>query len=268
MTDLDGTLLNSETKVSPRNFEVFETLKEKKIARVAATGRSLYSSQKVLPEDFPLDFLIFSSGAGVLDWKSKEVIRACSLEQSEICAAAEFFLESNLDFSIHHPIPDTHKFHWYASTEPNPDFLQRLGLFQQFAHTGDYRHINAATQLLAVTDDCRDLIPELEKRFSGLNIIRTTSPLNGNFVWVEVFPTGVSKGLAGAWLCDRLEINHNHSMCIGNDYNDLAMLEWTSSPFIMSNAVHELRQLFPNAPDHNHDGFAWAVEAWLQKLGL
>lgn len=266
LTDLDGTLLDANSRVSPRNLAMFATLKEKQVVRVAATGRSLFSTRRVLDEDFPIDFLVFSSGAGILNWQSKELVRASSLTQPDIIAAAEFFLNSNLDFSIHHPIPDTHKFHWYASTTPNPDFLQRLGLFQQFAHTGDHRAIAEATQLLAVTNDCREIIPLLQKQFGHLNIIRTTSPLNGNVVWIEVFPADVSKGHAGAWLCEQLGISHDQSFCIGNDYNDLAMLEWAKTAFIMENAAIELKPRFHNAPHHNHDGFAIAVESWLDTL--
>lgn len=266
LTDLDGTLLDSERRVSRKNYDTFATLKQSKIVRVAATGRSLFSSRRVLSKDFPIDYLIFSSGAGVLNWQTGEVIRACSLERPDIHAAAEFFLDCDLDFSIHQPIPDTHMFHWFASSSPNPDFLQRLGLFQQFAHTGDYRDIASATQLLAVTEDHHAIIPQLQQKFGNLNIIRTTSPLNGHVVWVEVFPAEVSKGHAGAWLCDQLGIDHQYSMCIGNDFNDLAMLEWAQTAFIMENAASELRQRFNNAPHHNHDGFAIAVESWLKEL--
>ncbi len=266
LTDLDGTLLNSARKVSQRNFETFATLEAKRIVRVAATGRSLYSSRRVLPDNFPLDYLIFSSGAGVMNWKTGEILRACKLEQPDIHGVAEFFLERNLDFSIHQPIPDTHKFHWYASSSPNPDFLERLSLFENYAQTGDYRTICSATQLLAVTDSHQEIIAELQRRFNNLNIIRTTSPLNGQVVWVEVFPAEVSKGHAGAWLCDLLGIEHRLSMCIGNDYNDLAMLEWAGTAFIMANGPAELRRRFNNAPHHDEDGFAAAVETWLKSL--
>lgn len=266
LTDLDGTLLNTERKVSQRNLETFATLKNRHIVRVAATGRSLYSSRRVLPDHFPLDYLIFSSGAGVMNWQTGEIIRACALNQPDIHAVAEFFLESDLDFSIHQPIPDTHKFHWYASSSPNPDFIERLSLFEQYAQTGDYRAICSATQLLAVTNSHLGVISELQRRFANLNIIRTTSPLNGQMVWVEVFPADVSKGHAGAWLCNRLGIDHCLSMCIGNDYNDLAMLEWAGKAFIMANGPAELRQRFTNAPHHNEDGFAAAVDEWLKNL--
>lgn len=46
-TDLDGTLLNSQSECSSKDYETLVSLKSKNIIRVAATGRSLYSAHKV-----------------------------------------------------------------------------------------------------------------------------------------------------------------------------------------------------------------------------
>lgn len=268
LTDLDGTLLASDRSVSQQNHSIFAELKEKNIVVAAATGRSLFSARKVLSPDFPFDFLIFSSGAGILDWKTGEVISSHSLEEPDIHATAAFFIEADLDFSIHHPIPDTHCFHWFASTRPSKDFLERLGLFKEFAIEGDYRQIKSATQLLAVTENCESIIPELVKRFCNLNIIRTTSPLNGHVVWIEVFPKNVSKGHAAQWLSEFLNIDHKTTMSVGNDYNDLAMLEWTQHSYILANALPELRNLFSPAPTNDENGFHFAVKHWLKQIEL
>ena len=40
---MDGTLLNSKHEVSPRFFEIYEELKKKNIAFVAASGRQYHS---------------------------------------------------------------------------------------------------------------------------------------------------------------------------------------------------------------------------------
>ena len=60
VTDLDGTLLNSEGQVSNRNYETLNKLKDLGHLRVIATGRSLFSTKKILTLDFPFDHLISS----------------------------------------------------------------------------------------------------------------------------------------------------------------------------------------------------------------
>lgn len=60
VTDLDGTLLNTDHQISETNKQTLHWLGDKKITRVAATGRTLFSSKKVLSNDTPIDYLIFS----------------------------------------------------------------------------------------------------------------------------------------------------------------------------------------------------------------
>ena len=63
-TDLDGTLLNSKSKISNENIEALNFLREHNIACAVCTGRTLNSSREVVPVGLPFDYLIFSSGAG------------------------------------------------------------------------------------------------------------------------------------------------------------------------------------------------------------
>jgi hydroxymethylpyrimidine pyrophosphatase-like HAD family hydrolase len=103
----------------------------------------------------------------------------------------------------------------------------------------------------------------MKTRFSHLNIIRTTSPIDGRHVWIEVFPAGVSKGRAASWLCNTLNIAREKTMSIGNDYNDLAMLEWTRYAYAVANSPADLRCRFSPAPANDSDGFTAAVKHWL-----
>ncbi len=266
LTDLDGTFLNSQGKISARNLQTLELLGQKKIARVAATGRNINSSREVLSHSLPFDFLIFSTGAGVCNFADDKVIHRNELQRKDIHAVAEFFLAKNLDFSVHHPIPDNHCFDLFPSTNPSPDLLERLKYLNQFSHTRDLQQIETATQLLAISLDGVKIIDELQSHFAHLNIIRTTSPIDGRHVWIEVFPGGVSKGMAAKWLCTELGISPHKTMSIGNDYNDLAMLEWTHKSFVVDNSPDDLKSRFNNTTCNNSDGFAQAVTQWLKEI--
>lgn len=266
LTDLDGTFLNSDCSISSENLDVLHMLGEQGIVRVAATGRNMHSSREVLGYELPFDYLIFSTGAGICRFVDSHIMHKRSLETCDIHAVAEFFSSWQLDFSIHHPIPDNHRFHWYASPNPTSDLISRLHYLADFAVQGNYRDIEEATQLLAITLAGPEIIEELQRRFSHLSIIRTTSPIDGKHTWIEVFPPGASKGSAAEWLCNNLSIDQTRTMSIGNDFNDLAMLEWTHASYAVANAVPELVQQFLPAPANNNHGFAMAARAWLEKL--
>ena len=83
-TDLDGTLLNSSSQLSPRNRDMLYQLGEQNILRVVATGRSLFSARRVLTMDFPIDYLVFSTGAGIIDWKKQHILYKKNLTHNDM----------------------------------------------------------------------------------------------------------------------------------------------------------------------------------------
>lgn len=265
LTDLDGTLLQNDSSVSAINMQTLKMLGQKKAVRVAATGRTLYAARKVLSKDFPVDYLIFSSGAGIFDWQKQTLIHSNRLEHKDISLVAELFNNMDLDYSIHHPIPDNHQFYWFASSNPTSDFLTRVKMYEGYTYCGDYRQIKTATQFLAVSLDGEGIINKIKKPLAHLSIIRATSPLDHDHTWIEVFPRNVSKGHAADWLCKELGVSQSATMSIGNDYNDLHMLHWTASSFIVKNAAPELHKQFTLVPSNQENGFSYAVNRWINK---
>jgi len=266
LTDLDGTFLSSDRSIGAENLATLHALGEMGIVRVAATGRSLHSARMVIGSDLPFDYLIFSTGAGICHYSDSRIIHKRTLAKSDIHAVADFFVDCQLDFSIHQPIPETHRFHWYASPRPTSDLQARLEFWAEFATQGDYLEIEEASQLLAISLDAREIIEQLQQRFAHLSIIRTTSPIDDRHTWIEVFPPGASKGTAAKLLCNSLNIERDHTMSIGNDFNDLAMLEWTGTSYVVANAAPELVKQFLPAPGNDAQGFAAATRAWLEQL--
>jgi hypothetical protein len=78
---------------------------------------------------------------------------------------------------------------------------------------------------------------------------------------MEIFPEGVSKGHSVDWLCKYLgDIQPNEILAIGNDYNDLDLLNYTPNSYLVSNAPEELKQKFKVVASNDESGFAEAVE--------
>ena len=113
--------------MSERDYATLLRLREYGYIRVIATGRSLYSISRVLPDDFPIDYLVFSSGAGIMDWQKKKLILKKSLDREEIESVCSLFRERDFDFMIHEPIPENHRFYYYTGTDgrKNMDFERR-----------------------------------------------------------------------------------------------------------------------------------------------
>ena len=262
ITDLDGTLLNNNREVSLTDMKSLFWLGEKNIVRVIATGRNFFSVSKVLKENFPIDYLIFSSGAGVYDWKNKALMHSQYLPGYEVEQISKILINNQVDFMIHEIIPKNHKFVFHRSDNQNPDFERRIQVYKDFAVelnpvTEKYDH---ACQIIAVFPNNVDLFDSIQQKFNDIKIIRTTSPLDGDSIWMEIFPESVSKGHGIDWLCKKLKIDPEHTISIGNDYNDIDMLEYTAEKYIVSNAPEDLKKRFPICKSNIESGFTDALD--------
>jgi len=269
-TDLDGTLLGSDQQLSPANHDVLEVLGQQGILRVVVTGRSLFSCRRVLDRSFPIDLLVTSSGAGIFSFPNFKLLFDQALTETEVSKSIEVLNALKLDFMVHDPVPDNHRFRWHQHTAHNPDFAHRLTVYE-----GHHRPIEeptefhiASTQLVAVSlpGDNGSALPYLKQKLSELTVIRTTSPLDHQSTLYEIFPNNVSKSSAAAWVCSAFNVDSNEVFAIGNDYNDLDLLRWCSRSRVVANAPAELTSEFEIVASHDDDGFAQAVVEWLDSL--
>lgn len=268
ITDLDGTLLNAERKLSDAARCALQRLGRRGIVRAVATGRSLFSFNTVAAADWPVDFVVFSTGAGVIQRPGERIVRRVSLETEEVCTAFDVLCALGLDVMVQRPIPDSHVFGFKTQRRSNSDFERRLSLYRRFVFPldGDLKGFGPATQLVAIVppDEGPQALAAVRAELPGFTVVQTTSPLDGRSMWIEVFPAEVSKSLTAAWLAAKLKIPLGRIASVGNDYNDLDLLEWTPTRFVVANAPRDLTARFPTVASNNHGGVAEAVDRWLE----
>ncbi|UWZ83300.1 Cof-type HAD-IIB family hydrolase [Occallatibacter riparius] len=72
--------------------------------------------------------------------------------------------------------------------------------------------------------------------------VRTEYPVRDLSI-LDLMPPGVTKGWALERLARRLGIDRKEVMAIGDNWNDLDMLEWAAQGIVMGNAAQELRTM-------------------------
>jgi hydroxymethylpyrimidine pyrophosphatase-like HAD family hydrolase len=82
---------------------------------------------------------------------------------------------------------------------------------------------------------------------------------------LDLMPLGITKGRSLEKLAARLGVGRAETMAIGDNWNDVDMLEWAGQGVIMGNAAQELRTLaktrgWKQAPSNNEDGVAVVLE--------
>lgn len=269
VTDLDGTLLDNRGRLSARNRIMLEALGARGVIRVVATGRSLWSAERVLDASVPIDYLVFSSGAGIVGWPHGELLRARDMPAAHALAAAMHLAEADMDFMLHAATPDNHCFWYQDSGRSNADFRRRVERYEGFCQRwpDDGPGPGPFSQLLAIDEPtCTPRLETLCEVLAPLSVVRTTSPLDHASYWYEVFAEGVSKADGAAWLLARHGIAHERVLALGNDFNDQTMLDWAAEARVVANAPAPLRERFETVPDNEQHGFAAAVDAWCAQL--
>jgi HAD superfamily hydrolase (TIGR01484 family) len=272
VTDLDGTLLDSRSQLSAASHTALLRLGEQGIVRVVATGRSLHSALHVLDARTPIDFLVFSSGAGICAWPSGALLATHALRAEQVTRVLAILQRRRLDFMLHRRVPDNHRFLYWSAGGDNPDFARRCARDPDFAELCPAR-LDAdliASQFLAieaprVLSQREALAAELAP---DLRVVLTTSPLDRESRWLEIFPEHVSKARASAWICERTGVDARRVVALGNDFNDLDLLAWAAHPHVVANAPESMRACYRVVASNDEDGFAQVAELLLRTRDL
>ncbi|MCK9175260.1 MAG: Cof-type HAD-IIB family hydrolase [Desulforhopalus sp.] len=259
-SDLDGTLLPRDGTFFPRDIETLHRLGEKGVIRAIVTGRNLHFAREAIPLDFPIDYLVFSSGAGIVRWPECAMIFADNLAPQQTEQIVHTLHRERLNFMIHRTIPGEHRFYFEQNCQDCGDFTHRLNAHRNWGTPLEEANLQnlAASQALAFIGVEESRFLEIKRVLPDVKVIRTSSPFGTDEIWTEIFPLHISKGAAVRWLCRELRLDMRRTMSIGNDYNDIDLLDATAQSFIVSSAPQELRQRYMVTPEKA--GMSWAVK--------
>jgi HAD superfamily hydrolase (TIGR01484 family) len=274
VSDLDGTLLSKETPLSEMNRKSFERARRMGGVCAIATGRSLLGVEEELEPGFPIDYLIFSSGAGIYDWQDKKLLHHRSLNSNQVVEVHEYLQqlsrEVTLDFTIQLEAPDTHQFFFTPVNPANSDFTARLSYHQNHGSPLEAKKLPlSASEFIIIQPPT--LGSKVFERIKGdlgksFNVVRATSPIDTQSIWIEIFHPEVSKGHAADWVRRRHGLSQDHTCALGNDYNDLQLLSWAKNPLVVGDAAPELLKQFESVANHSDSALAHALEIWLEKI--
>jgi len=268
ITDLDGTLLGSDGTFVQRDLDALEALSRHGVKTAVATGRSLHSFINSPGADLAVDYIIFTTGAGVAAQPGYELLYQVNLSPEMVVRTLEIMSNSSLDFMMHHPLPDNHIYLYRRVNQDNTDFESRIERHHEFGQPLDNFNLNGfgeASQFIAIVPPGKslDALEALSNGLPDLSVVLATSPLDHESSWIELFHPEVSKGKTAAWLASELDIDCGNTIAVGNDYNDLDLLEWAAHSFVVENAPDDMKSRFETVSSNNNGGVAEAVGRFL-----
>ena len=297
--DLDGTLLNSSGKVSPRNRAALKLAESSGIEIVVSTGRRHSFAMQVLRDlNLQPTSAVVSSNGTVIRTIHSDLIHRTHLPLSTarwLCAHLNDYRNTLvLTFDLTGPdgedsrgalivehLDDLHTSigRWMRANEPYIEHVQRLedalqphqNLPIQMMLCGPIERMREAEALL----NAHPLITPVgaqESPNAEVALHRTTYP-DTDLTLLDILPAGCSKASALKHIAALRGATPADILAIGDNWNDVAMLRLAGHAALMSNAPDDLKALAATSgwsvvPSNDEDGVAVAIESVLSQVAV
>jgi Cof subfamily protein (haloacid dehalogenase superfamily) len=272
--DMDGTLLKSFDRViSPRTVRALVAAQQAGITVAIATGRRTnYTAPLLEGLDLRADMPLITSNGAVTRTLGGESLDRIEMKASiarQLCGLLRGF--GALVFTFDRPgrgeliLEEMEQTHGRISlwVEANRNAIEVVKPLEdaltdgadpiQGMVTGTVAQMRLAEQALKASPVA-----------AHCEAVRTEYPARDISI-LDLLPSGVSKGTALERLAARLGVDRKETMAIGDNWNDVDMLEWAGQAVLMGNAARELRTMakmrgWKQAPPNEEDGVAHVLE--------
>jgi Cof subfamily protein (haloacid dehalogenase superfamily) len=278
--DLDGTTLNSKGEIPDANRAAICAAEEKGVLVTIATGRRFRDAQPV-GIGLGLNAPLITHNGGLLKYADSEATVHCSLLTTEtsleVVRVGKAFGGDALvstdprglgtliyDRISDHNIPLKKYLRWSESLHGVD--IGRSGV----AHVPSLEDILADHEIVHISfsGSCESMC-ELESTLndefeSNVTILATIYP-SLDFTLLDILPPDASKGHGVSRIAELNNLAAENVMCIGDNFNDLQMLEYAGTPVVMGNAAPELleRAEFYTTLSNDESGVAAAIERFI-----
>jgi len=247
--DIDDTLTVHLGDMKPRVIEAIAGVRAKGIEVVLATGRSFDTTTPVAKEAGINGCVVCSNGAILGDVAQDKIIEAITFDATpvvekltELVPGAMFAVED-----IHGVFHATHVF----PTGP-------LGLRIEQTTLEDLTKEPVVRLVMRSDNHTGDAFGEAAAQLGYHQVVYGVADV----AWMDVGPHDVSKASMLHELCARQDIHSDRVIAIGDNWNDVKMLEWAGLGVVMGHAVPEiLAKAGLITLDEPGDGVAAVLEA-------
>lgn len=256
--DLDGTLLDSQECVSPRNRSAIETALGAGIRIVLVTGRGVDMPIRISSElglNLPV---ICCHGALTKDFGANRTLGHIPVPLQYAKPMIEFAEREGLSIAIY----AEESFYRLTGSQLHMDDM-RGPAWREVNSFGEVLH-TAPTFIRFMG---KESVEAMEREFRDL-------PLHFKYeTWLDFVECAVTsreatKQRALARLCADFQIPAERVLAIGDSRNDVPMLRWAGAGVAMANALPEVRDAVNYVTAANdQDGVALAIERFALKPG-
>jgi Cof subfamily protein (haloacid dehalogenase superfamily) len=257
-SDIDGTLLNPQFKISAEDLAALQRAHESGIEIVLVTGRR-HTFALPIAKQLGFDFWLISSNGAVTRSLSGETFHRDLMPREtcrELCTAMQAFRGNTVltfDQETKGAIVLEHLDDLNASIRR---WLEKNMEYIEFTIPIESALVTDPVQAMFCGSMSRmgEALRGLEGAGMGnrITVLRTEYP-ERDLSMIDVLNAGCSKGHALARWAAYRGYDREQVMAIGDNHNDVEMLEFAGHPVIMGNACAELRSRGWSVTLGNHE---------------
>ncbi|MBC8060795.1 MAG: HAD family phosphatase [Clostridiaceae bacterium] len=261
VSDMDGTFLNSKNEISVENLKVVKALKTKGIMFVVATGRIDYMIKSYLREIENSSPIIGCNGALVRNLQTGEIFNEEVMDKE--------VYKKVIDICKYYKVPyriDGESFVYSETFEGRINFILDYNKILSEPDKIPYKigkdiltDMDPKEKVFKILVTDEDMV-HLKKVELEINKVEGVVAYKSAHNLLDVMKTGVAKGKALKSLAEGLLINPKEIIAIGDNYNDLSLLEYVGFPIAMGNSVEAVKNIAKFVTSSNdEDGVARAL---------
>ena len=265
-TDMDGTLLNAAHEISEDNIQAIKYAQSQGITVVIATGRAFYEANAPINQtDLKVPYICLN-GAEVRD-ESFNIMSTSNLNRELINRITEELNKENIFYQVYTNLG-------IYTENPLRDLEIYIDIAQRAGQEADVEKIKSGIQkridngtlkvvenydkiqdtpgeivmkILAFDSDL-EKIDRVSETLAKSESLAISSSSRGN---IEITHSDAQKGIALNTIAERLNIDMKNVMAIGDNMNDVSMLERVGYSVAMENAAPEVKAIAKYETDSN-----------------
>jgi Cof subfamily protein (haloacid dehalogenase superfamily) len=257
--DMDGTLLNDHHEVTPEVYDALHAAKKKGVKIVLCTGRPVGGVHRYL-ESLQLnqegDYVIAYNGALVQNTHTNEVVSELSLNYQDLKDLYELSLELNTTmqfFDSAHLYTPNRNISRYTVLE---SYMTQVPLCYKTLDEVPADMVIPKVMFINEEEKLDKIIASIPPEFKEKYFMVRSSPF-----FYEILHPEVSKGNAVKQLASILGISQQEIIAIGDNGNDLTMIEYAGCGVAMANAIPEVKKAANfHTMSNNENGVAYAIQ--------
>ncbi|MFH8136182.1 sugar-phosphatase [Pantoea osteomyelitidis] len=257
--DMDGTLLNPQHLITPAVKSAIDRARDKGVSIVLATGRPFVGVERYLMElDLQQEgqYCISNNGALVQRAQNGDCVAEVTLGFDDYLYIEQLARELGVHFQAFD------QSHLYT---PNKDISEYTiheasltGIPVRYRAVEEMDRATRFPKLMMI--DRPELLDKAIQRLPA-KAQQSYTILKSAPYYLEILDPRVNKGYGVKMLADKLGLKQEEVMAIGDQENDLAMIEYAGTGVAMGNAIDSVKKIAQFITKTNiEDGVAHAIE--------